>query len=95
VDEVIGSVINTAEQFIAGVVDTGDNIFPGCCLYRSEITKKPKIYYRCQRDRWKISRRCQQHRRLESPASISLPAPEYEKLAKIQSLGVKCTEPSS
>jgi hypothetical protein len=35
------------------------------------------------------------HRRLESLANISLPAPENEKLAKIQSLGVKCTQLSS
>ncbi len=27
---VIGGVIDTCEQFIAGVVDTGDNIFPLC-----------------------------------------------------------------
>ncbi len=31
------------------IYDTGDNIFPQCCWYRSEITQKPKIYRRCQR----------------------------------------------
>ncbi len=35
-------VIDTDEQFI----DTGDNIFPWCHWYHSEITKKPKIYRR-------------------------------------------------
>jgi hypothetical protein len=48
------------------------------------MTKKPKNY------RW-----CQQHRRLDSPAYISLPTPENEKYAKIPSLGVKYTQLSS
>jgi hypothetical protein len=44
-------------------------------------TKKPKIY------RW-----CQRHRRLDSPAYISLPTPENEKYTKISSLGVMYTQ---
>ncbi len=35
--------IDTGEQFIGGVVDTGDSIFPRCCWYRSEISKKLKF----------------------------------------------------
>ncbi len=31
------------EKIFRGVVDTGDNIFPQCCWYRSEITKKSEI----------------------------------------------------
>jgi hypothetical protein len=64
-------VIDTGEQFFGGVIDTGDKISPWCRWYRSEITKKPKIYRRCQRHCWKTVHRCQWHRRIESPANIS------------------------
>ncbi len=53
----ISCVVDTVEQFIGGVVDTGDNIFPRCRWYRSEITKKPKIYHRCQQHRRKTVQR--------------------------------------
>ncbi len=45
--------INPCHGFsvIAGVIDTADKIDPRCRWYRSEITKKPKIYRRCQRHR--------------------------------------------
>ncbi len=60
-------VVDSCEQFIAGVADTGDklfigvvdtgdnsdNIFPRCPWYWSYITKKPKIYRHCQRHRLK------------------------------------------
>jgi hypothetical protein len=42
-EKFIGGAVDTGKQFIGGVVDTGNNIFPRCPLYRSEITKKPKI----------------------------------------------------
>jgi hypothetical protein len=47
-------------------------------------TKKPKIYRRSR-----YIQRCQQQRRLDSPAYISLPTPENEKYTKISSLSVK------
>ncbi len=47
-EQFIGGVVDTGEQFIGGVVDTGDNIFPRCRWYRSEITKKHKIFQRQQ-----------------------------------------------
>ncbi len=68
---VIGGIVDTG--------DTGDNIFPRCRWYRSEITKRPKIYRRCQWHRRKTVHRCQRHRRIESPAYISLPSPKNEK----------------
>ncbi len=62
---------DTTDKFFAGINDTCNNIFPQCCWYRSEITKKPKIY------RW-----CLRHWQLECPAYISLPTPENLKIRK-------------
>jgi hypothetical protein len=44
-DKLFSGVNDTGEKFIAGGVDTGEQfIFPQCRWYRSEKTKKPKIY---------------------------------------------------
>ncbi len=56
-------VVDTGEQFIGGVIDTGDKIAPRCRWYQSEITKKPKIYRRCKRQCQKTVHRCQRYRR--------------------------------
>ncbi len=42
VENFIGGVVDTGQQFITSVNDTVDKIFPWCRWYRSEITKKPK-----------------------------------------------------
>jgi hypothetical protein len=49
----IASDKDTCDKFFAGINNTGDNIFPWCRGYRSEISIKPKIYRRCQRHRRK------------------------------------------
>ncbi len=36
----------SSQQFIAGVVDTSDNISTQCHGYWSEITKKPKLLFK-------------------------------------------------
>jgi len=45
---------NTCDKFFASDNDTVENIFPRCCWYWSEISKKPKIYRRLQRHRQKL-----------------------------------------
>jgi hypothetical protein len=43
VENFIAGVVDTGEQFIADVNDTGDNIFPRCRWYRSEKPKSLKF----------------------------------------------------
>ncbi len=58
-DKLFSGVNDTGDKFYAGVVDTGEQfIFPRCGWYRSEKTKKPKIYRWCQRHRRKIVHHC-------------------------------------
>ncbi len=49
---------DSLEQEKTSVINT---VYRRCRCHRSEITKKPKIYRRCQWYRWKIVYRCHWH----------------------------------
>ncbi len=63
------NIYRRCHKLFSGVNDTGEKFIAGVINpCHGEITKQPKIFCRCQR-----------HRRLKSPAYISLPTPKNKK----------------
>ncbi len=85
------TVNDTGDKLFSGANDTGEKLsqvlltpvnnlyFPGVVDTVEKKTKSLKVSTKVSTIPPKIFHRCQRHRRLESPANISLPTPKNEK----------------
>ncbi len=76
-NEYLSPVSTTPAINCSAVSTTPANLTPAINPCQGEITKKPKFFASVNDTAEKLFyRRCQRHRRLKSPAYISLPTPK-------------------